>query len=350
MALTSEAIKQHLKGIRDPLTGEDLISSGMVSAIVQKEGDVGFALELRGHTMNQAENLRQACITQLKTQTEIKHVSIALTGQPPVMLKKEKENSGQPEVSITKKIPLPGITSIIAVGAGKGGVGKSTATVLLAAACAKQGLRVGIVDADIYGPSIPKMLGLTEQHKVEGNQLVPSHVNGMYVVSIGLLLPEDSATIWRGPMVIKALHQLMRLTKWPDLDVLFIDLPPGTGDVPLHLSQNYPIDGVILVSTPSEVAVLDVKKAASMFQKLDVPILGLIENMAYVELPNQEKLYVFGEGGAQNWAARESIPLLASIPLLVPVTQAADTGHLADCDDLLTNNGFLFGSIIKLKS
>ncbi|MBL0318405.1 MAG: Mrp/NBP35 family ATP-binding protein [Alphaproteobacteria bacterium] len=348
MAFISETIKQYLKGIRDPLTGDDLVATGMISAVIQKGNDIGFALELRGHSLEQAEYLRQACSEQLKNIASIGQVTIALTGQAPVQ--SHKEPSLQRQSSDSKKIPIPGIASMIAVGAGKGGVGKSSVTVMLAAACKKQGLRVGIVDADIYGPSIPKMLGITAQHRVEGNQLVPEEVNGIHVVSMGALIPEENATIWRGPMVIKALHQLVRLTKWPELDVLLIDLPPGTGDVPLHLAQNYPLTGAILVSTPQQVALLDVKKAARMFKALQVPIIGLVENMAYVPLDNGQKLHVFGEGGAQQWAADESVRLLTSLPLLSEISKAGDQGSLFHFDTIMKELASVLLNIVIIKN
>lgn len=220
----------------------------------------------------------------------------------------------------TQKVNLPGVEKILAVGSGKGGVGKSTVALNLAYALKEQGKKVAIVDADVYGPSIPRMLGVKEKPEIdEHNKMIPHITDGIKSISMGYLLPDETATVWRGPMVIKALHQLLAGTNWQydsePVEILIIDLPPGTGDIQLTLSKNYPISGAIMVSTPQDLAILDVKKAVDMFQKVGVPILGIIENMSYLEKENGEKSRIFGPSHVKPYAETQNIPLLAEIPI-----------------------------------
>ena len=260
-------------------------------------------------------------------------------------LEEKKENSHKnstPPFSFSKpKPPTPkpieGIKKIIAVASGKGGVGKSTISTMLAQALANEGKKVGIVDADIHGPSIARMMGLGEKKEPEldeKNKMIPHKNHGVKCMSMGFLLPENAPVVWRGPMVTKALAQMMLGCNWGDIDVLIMDLPPGTGDIQLSMAQNYQIDGVILVSTPQEIALMDVKKAATMFQKVDIPIIGLIENMAYLEgIETGEKTQIFGDGTNIKKFCEES-----NIKLLKQIKIDPDIARFCDKGDKITQN------------
>ena len=225
--------------------------------------------------------------------------------------------------------PLPEVKNIIAVASGKGGVGKSTVTVNLALALAAEGARVGVLDADIYGPSIPMMLGLSGRpDSPDGQSIEPKIGHGLQAMSIGLLVGEDTAMIWRGPMVTQALQQLLGHTRWSGLDYLVIDLPPGTGDIQLTLAQKVPVSGAVIVTTPQDIALLDAKKGLKMFEKVEVPVLGIVENMAvHVCSHCGHAEHVFGTGGGQRMAAQYGVPLLGSLPLDIGIRENADGGH-----------------------
>ena len=224
--------------------------------------------------------------------------------------------------------PHPRIRNVIAVGAGKGGVGKSTTAVNLAAALAQEGLRVGVLDADIYGPSIPAMLGVSgKPDSPDGKTIEPMHSHGLESMSIALLVDQDTPMIWRGPMATSALMQLFNDTRWGDLDILVVDLPPGTGDIQLTLAQKIPVAGAVVVTTPQDIATLDAKKALKMFEKVEVPVLGLIENMAMHTCSNCGHVeHVFGEGGGERMAAQYGVPMLGALPLDVRIRERGDEG------------------------
>lgn len=223
---------------------------------------------------------------------------------------------------------LAGVTHIVAVGSGKGGVGKSTTTVNLASALEGRGLRVGVLDADIYGPSLPQLLGLKAKSRFEdGITLVPLDAYGLKAMSIGFLIPPETAVIWRGPMVQKALRQLLHQVSWAPLDVLLVDLPPGTGDVPLTLAQSVPLSGALIVSTPQDLALADARKSFEMFVKLGVPVLGLVENMSYFLCPHcDKKTDIFDHGGVKKAAEELGVPLLAEIPLHLRIRESSEQG------------------------
>lgn len=225
------------------------------------------------------------------------------------------------------KTRLEGVDRVIAVASGKGGVGKSTLTVLLAYQLAQLGQTVGILDADIYGPSIPRMLGLKGKPEIRNDKMIPLEKNGISCNSMGFLLEESQAAIWRGPMITKALHQLARLSDWGKLQTLLVDMPPGTGDIHLSMVQQVPLDGVILVTTPQEIALLDARKCADMFRKVNIPILGVIENMSWFEDASGQKHELFGSGGGTKLAAECGAPLLARLPLSPTLTQQMDNGQ-----------------------
>jgi ATP-binding protein involved in chromosome partitioning len=224
--------------------------------------------------------------------------------------------------------PHPRIANVVAVGSGKGGVGKSTTAVNLALALTRQGLRVGVLDADIYGPSVPAMLGLSGRpESTEDKKIVPMRAFGVDTMSIGYLIEEDSAMIWRGPMATQALTQLFNDTLWDDLDVLLIDLPPGTGDIQLTLAQKIPVAGAVIVTTPQDIATLDARKALKMFEKVEVPVLGIVENMAVHTCSNcGHHEHLFGQGGGERMAAQYGVPLLGSLPLQIDIREQGDAG------------------------
>ena len=229
----------------------------------------------------------------------------------------------QPKLS-----PLPRVRNIIAIGSGKGGVGKSTTAVNLALALAADGARVGVLDADVYGPSVPMMLGLSGRpDSPDGKSIEPMHAHGIEAMSIGVLVEQETPMIWRGPMATSALTQLLTDTRWGDLDVLVVDLPPGTGDIQLTLAQKIPVAGAVIVTTPQDVATLDAKKALRMFEKVEVPVLGLIENMAQHVCTNCGHVeHLFGHGGGERMAAKYGVPLLGSLPLTIGIREQGDVG------------------------
>lgn len=250
---------------------------------------------------------------------------------PPKKPEKTKESSVPPHKGSLKN-PQPikqldSIQCVIAVASGKGGVGKSSTTVNLAISLAQKGLKVGIMDADIYGPSIPHMLGLQGEIEVKNHKLIPMTAWGISAISIGMLIPKDQAIIWRGPMVMGAIKQLLFDVQWDNLDVLLVDMPPGTGDAQITLGQSIKLTGAIIVSTPQDIALLDAKRAISLFQKMHTPVLGVIENMSYFLCPHcQEKTYIFGKDGAKKEAAALDLPFLGEIPILQTIRSGADDG------------------------
>ncbi len=294
------------------------ISPDKVSGVVINGGKIGFVLE------TQDEELCGKCERAVFALPGVEKVTAVLTGTEGHI---KVENKGA--AALDRRQKLPGVKKVIAVAAGKGGVGKSTIAVSLAFAAASAGLRAGVVDADIYGPSLPRMTGLSGKPQFIDNMMVPHEKAGVFLNSIGFLINEDDAAIWRGPMATKAIHQLFLGTKWPELDVLFIDMPPGTGDIQLSIAQNYVIDGAVMVSTPQEVALADVKKAVKMFTRVNIPVLGVVENMAYFIDPlSGNKTHIFGEGGAKRFAAEINAPFLGEVPLDVSLREAADSGEV----------------------
>ena len=321
-------IEAILRSVKTPV-GEDVVSAGMVSSFVLRANKIAFALDIPREAnldATQAEALRLQAETKVKTEFQTE-VTVVLTGHVnPIRIGARAEPRNVPPPPTPK--PLAGIKRIIAVASGKGGVGKSTIAVNLAVAFAQKGLRVGLVDADIYGPSLAKMLGLKEKPEVVDNQMIPPMRYGVKLMSMGLLLDENTPTVWRGPMVSKALSQLFRGAAWGELDVLVIDMPPGTGDIHLSIAQNFEVSGVVIVSTPQEVALLDVKKAIGMFEKMHIPILGMIENMSYFEEPTTKtRHYPFGKEGAKNLSQKLGLPYLGELPIDAVISSGGDSGE-----------------------
>lgn len=337
MSVTREAILAILAKIEVP--GGNLVSRDLVRALGIDGGKVRFVIEAADPA--EARGLvaaQSAAESALKSLAGVESVQAVLTAHgpapkstsaPPPNLSGQGVKIGQhPTPHQGGPARIAGIDRIIAVGSGKGGVGKSTVSSNLAVALAKQGRRVGLLDADIYGPSQPRMMGVSKRPaSPDGKIIEPLHAHGVTMMSIGLMLKEDEAVIWRGPMIMGALQQLLTQVAWGELDVLIIDLPPGTGDIQLTLCQRTHLTGAIVVSTPQDVALLDARKALDMFQKLKTPVLGLIENMSTYICPNcGHEEHLFGHGGVAAEAARLDLPFLAELPLSIDVRLAGDGG------------------------
>ena len=293
--------------LEERLTGIEAVA-GQTRIVLQVDPAMGARLE----------DLRQ----------QVEKLAGAVPGAGQVMVVMTAEKPAAPAKTVAKAQPLPGVKHIVAVASGKGGVGKSTTAVNLALALVANGLRVGLLDADIYGPSIPKLLNVSGEPQVVGDkQMVPPEVHGLKMISIGLLVPAEKAAIWRGAMVQGAVVQLLRQVVWGELDVLVVDLPPGTGDAQLTLVQNVPLAGAVIVSTPQDLALIDARKGVAMFQRLNVPILGIIENMSYFCCPNcQHRSEIFAHGGARAEAEKLGVPLLAEVPLDMRLRESSDAG------------------------
>ncbi|SFS19947.1 Mrp/NBP35 family ATP-binding protein [Yoonia litorea] len=324
MSITREAVLDCLKNISDP-AGGDIVSSGVMRALNVDAGKVRFVLEIPGNQAAAYEPVKSQAETTLKALDGVDAVSIVMTGHtqtaaPPDLQPQRPKQTG-PE-------RIPGVDRIIAVASGKGGVGKSTVTSNLACALAQMGLRVGVLDADVYGPSQPRMLGVSGRPaSPDGKTILPLRNHGVTLMSIGLMTNDDQAVVWRGPMLMGALQQMMMQVQWGALDVLLVDLPPGTGDVQMTLAQKARVDGAVIVSTPQDVALLDARKGIDMFKQLNVPILGMIENMSTHICSNcGHEEHVFGHGGVAAEAAKLDVPLLAEVPLDLAVRLAADGG------------------------
>ncbi|RLJ69903.1 ATP-binding protein involved in chromosome partitioning [Hydrogenivirga caldilitoris] len=323
-----------VKDIMDALRGETLEDIGLKENLAQLVKDIkliGSELDVLLYTPKKGleDILRAKVQNALSDVPDVKKVNVKFTETPPQQAQQGAQiPTGQP--AFTKR-KVPGVKHLIAVGSGKGGVGKSTVAANLALALAKLGYRVGLLDADIYGPSVPTLLGLkgTRATVNERNRIVPAEKFGIKVLSIGFMLPsEDTPVIWRGPMLMKALTQFLFDVDWGELDYLILDLPPGTGDVQLTLAQNVDISGAVVVTTPQDVALADVKKATSMFKEVQIPVLGVIENMAYFICPSDsQKYYIFGKGKTAEFASAYGLKILGSIPIDPEVSERSDKGE-----------------------
>jgi len=327
VTLTRDDVLTALKGITNPATGTDLVTSDVVRALTVEGGKVRFVMEVDASQGKAMEPVREAAVAAVEAVAGAGNVSALLTAhsqqKPPPDLKIGRHPTQQ-------KGPqkVPGVEAIIAVGSGKGGVGKSTVSANLAVALAAEGKRVGLLDADVYGPSQPRMLGVSGRPaSPDGKTILPLRNHGVTLMSIGLLTKEDEAVVWRGPMLMGALQQMLGQVQWGALDVLLVDLPPGTGDVQMTLAQKAHVDGAIIVSTPQDVALLDARKGIDMFNQLKVPILGMIENMSTHICSNcGHEEHVFGSGGVKAEAAKLGVPLLAEVPLHIDIRMASDGG------------------------
>ena len=325
MSVTREDVQGVLAGITDPATDGPLNASGAVKALTVDGGTVRFVLEIAAS--------RAAEYAPVQAQAELLIGALVGVDKVTVVMTAHTSPTAPPDLKSGRAAPsgpqkIPGIDRIIAVASGKGGVGKSTVASNLACALAAMGRRVGLLDADVYGPSQPRMLGVSGRPaSPDGKTILPLRNYGVTMMSIGLMTNEDQAVVWRGPMLMGALQQMMNQVQWGALDVLIVDLPPGTGDVQMTLAQKAQVDGAIIVSTPQDVALLDARKGIDMFQQLHVPIIGMIENMSThicSECGHEE--HVFGHGGVAKEAEKLGVPLLAEIPLHLSIRLAADGG------------------------
>ena len=316
MTVTTQTLMDALKSVVDPNTGRDFVSSKSIKNLTITEGDVAFDVELGYPAKSQIPGFRKALIAAAKGVPGVDNVSVNVT-------MKIIPHSVQRGIQL-----LPNVKNIVAVASGKGGVGKSTTAVNLALALAAEGASVGVLDADIYGPSIPMMMGVEGRPESDdGKTMDPLENYGVQVMSIGFLVAQDEAMIWRGPMATQALEQLLRQTNWRDLDYLIVDMPPGTGDIQLTLSQRVPMTGAVIVTTPQDIALLDAKKGIKMFEKVGVPILGIVENMAVHVCSNCGHVeHIFGSDGGKNMAAEYKMDYLGALPLNMQIRLQADSG------------------------
>jgi ATP-binding protein involved in chromosome partitioning len=315
-APTESALLDALKTVTDPHTGKDHVTSKALKNLRIEDGDVSFQVELGYPAKSQHAALRKQLIAAARTVPGVNNVSVEITTRITA-------HAVQRGVQL-----LPKVRNVIAIASGKGGVGKSTTAVNLALALAAEGASVGILDADIYGPSQPMMMGVSGRpESTDGKTIEPMENHGVQVMSIGFMVEPDQAMIWRGPMATQALDQLLHQTQWRELDYLLIDMPPGTGDIALTLSQRVPLTGVVIVTTPQDIALLDAKKGLKMFEKVGVPILGIVENMAVYCCPNcGHTEHIFGADGGKKMATEYGVDYLGALPLNMSIREQADSG------------------------
>ncbi len=319
--ITREQILAALGRLTLPGQARDIVSAGLVSDIVIANNRVMFAITADAANSAPMEPLRR----------EAEHIVSSLPGVEKVMVALTAERKQAPPKTANLRAGIPGLRHIVAVASGKGGVGKSTMAVNLALALKANGLRVAVLDADVYGPSMPRLLGITGKPRAadsEGKLMQPMEAYGLKVMSMGFLVAEDTPMIWRGPMVMSALMQMLRDVTWGEIDIMIVDMPPGTGDAQLTLAQQTPLSGAVIVSTPQDLALLDARKGLNMFRKVSVPVLGIIENMSYFICGKcGERHEIFGHGGAREEARRLGVPFLGEVPLDIEVRARSDAGE-----------------------
>ncbi|MDH6230574.1 ATP-binding protein involved in chromosome partitioning [Mesorhizobium soli] len=341
MSVTRETVLEKLSTIKGPDLEGDIVSLGLVSEIFIADSKVFFSITVPAARAKELEPLREAAERVVKSIPGVASAMVALTA--------EKKGGGMESAPPSRPAPrpaapatpphapaghqpgkrgVPGIEAIIAVASGKGGVGKSTTAINVALGLAANGLKVGVLDADIYGPSMPKLLNLHGRPQtVDGKIIRPMEKYGLKVMSMGFLVDEETPMIWRGPMVMSALTQMLREVDWGPLDVLVVDMPPGTGDAQLTMAQQVPLAGAVIVSTPQDLALIDARKGLNMFKKVDVPLLGIVENMSYFLAPDTGKRYdIFGHGGAKKEAERLGVTFLGEVPLEMGIRESSDAG------------------------
>jgi ATP-binding protein involved in chromosome partitioning len=336
-ALNPAAVLDALKHVPGPDGRGDIVTLGMVSGVVVKEGNVGFAIEIDPKRAAQLEPLRKAAEQAVNRLPGVLSVTAVLTAHrggpapsaPPAGPAHAGHAHAGPASAAGQKAAVAGVRHIVAVASGKGGVGKSTTAVNLALALKAIGLRVGLLDADIYGPSQPRMMGISgKPTSSDGKRLNPLENYGIKVMSIGFMVPEETPMIWRGPMVMSAINQMLRDVEWGELDVLVADLPPGTGDAQLTMAQQVPLSGAVIVSTPQDIALIDARKGLNMFRKVEVPVLGIVENMSYFACPHcGQRSDIFSHGGARREAERLGVEFLGELPLDMAIRETSDGGH-----------------------
>jgi ATP-binding protein involved in chromosome partitioning len=317
MAVEQARVLDALKVVQDPDLHRDIVSLGFIKDLNVNGGKVAFTIELT----------TPACPVKDQMRDQARAAVLAVPGVTDVNINMSASVRATGIGGEGPRAPLPGVKNIIAVGAGKGGVGKTTVAVNLAIALAKAGGRVGIIDGDIYGPNVPIMLGMKSQLTTDGQKILPAEKYGLQVISMGFMTGDDAPIIWRGPMLHGALQQFFREVRWVDLDYLIIDMPPGTGDVALSLSQTVPVAGAIVVTTPQKVSLADSRRAAAMYKKLNIPTLGIVENMSYFVCPNcSHESDIFGKSGGEKMADELGVPFLGGIPIYQPIREGGDAG------------------------
>ena len=328
--VTRDAVLDALRAVKDPEAQQDIVSLGLIRDLTIAESQVTFTLAFTNQSPGSKATLHSMASRVVGRVPGVSKVQVKMgSGQPARPAQAAPHSHGQgPAHGPTKADDfIPEVKQTIAVSSGKGGVGKSTVTVNLAVALRQAGSAVGIIDSDVYGPDIPLMLGTRGRPGMFDNRIIPVEAHGMKMMSIGLLVNDKEPLVWRGPMIHSFIQQMLKDVNWGALDYLVFDMPPGTGDTQLSLSQVIPLSGVVMVTTPQEVALLAVRKAIAMFQKLNVPILGVVENMSYFIAPDTGKRYsIFGEGGGRKLADEYGVPLLAQVPLDPATRQAGDEG------------------------
>jgi len=335
--VTEAAVRQALAGVRDPANGTAVTDSGLIDGIAVRAGHVAVTLKVDPARGPSLEPLRLACEQAVRTLPGVLSATAVMTAERPAAAAPARSPAAHghahgPQAAAAPgggRIEVPGVKHIVAVASGKGGVGKSTTAVNLALGLAANGCRAGLLDADIYGPSMPRMLGVKDKpESVDGKKLKPIERYGLRTMSIGYIVAEDTPMIWRGPMVSSALEQMLRDVEWGDLDVLVVDMPPGTGDAQLTLAQRVALAGAVIVSTPQDIALVDARKGLNMFRKVAVPVLGIVENMSYFLCPKcGERSEIFGHGGAREEAEKLGVPFLGEVPLHLDIRVTSDGGH-----------------------
>ncbi|AMN53724.1 MULTISPECIES: Mrp/NBP35 family ATP-binding protein [Stappiaceae] len=333
------AVMERLRQIKGPDLEGDIVSLGLVSDVFVSDGRVVFSITVPAERAQELEPLRQAAEKVVKEVDGVETVMVALTAEraaggarnaaPQSAPKPAPQQPRRPaEEQAPAKPGVPGIKHIVAVASGKGGVGKSTTTANLALAMASLGKKVGVLDADIYGPSVPRLFNVSGRPEaLSGRMLKPMEGYGIKVMSMGFMVEEETPMIWRGPMVISALTQMLREVAWGELDVLVVDMPPGTGDAQLTMAQQVPLAGAVIVSTPQDLALIDARKGLNMFKRVDVPVLGIVENMSYFLCPDCGGRHdIFGHGGARAEADRLNVPFLGEVPLTMKIRETSDAG------------------------
>jgi ATP-binding protein involved in chromosome partitioning len=346
--VSKDQVLEALKRVKGPDLSSDVVSLGLVSDIVANDGKVIFSISVPADQAERLEPMRQAAERVVSEIPGVEKAMVALTAErrpgapqpaaspvrgapradqigavPPPMQARARQQAG----AEAQKAGVPGVEAIIAVASGKGGVGKSTTAANLALGLQALGKKVGILDADIYGPSMPRLLRLTGRPQANGRILKPLEGYGLKVMSMGFLVEEETPMIWRGPMVMSAITQMLREVAWGELDVLVVDMPPGTGDAQLTMAQQVPLAGAVIVSTPQDLALIDARKGLNMFRKVDVPVLGIIENMSYFLCPHcGQSSHIFGHGGAEAEAAKIGVPFLGAVPLHMEIREQSDAG------------------------
>ncbi len=330
--LTQERVLEVLKQVKSPDGKSNIVDQDLVADLFVSDGRVVFSIKVPAERASELEGLRQAAQKVVSVLPDAETVLVALTAEkqpgapstPPSAARKAPPKGAQ----MPARQEVPGVKHIIAVASAKGGVGKSTTSANLALALSAMGLRIGLLDADIYGPSIPKLMGASGQPEVLENRIMmPLEAHAIKLMSIGFLVEEETAMIWRGPMVVSALNQMLREVDWGELDALIVDLPPGTGDVQLTMAQKVPLTGALIVSTPQDLALLDSRRGIAMFEKVAIPVLGIVENMSHFVCPDCGGTHeIFGHGGARAEAEKMKVPFLGEVPLTMEIREQSDAG------------------------